>query len=91
MALANPGFANEITNYGAVKSGKTCITCSSCTQMMRDGTTSGCVIHDSDVYAPIYYQGRMKDIEYVRSFAENCRSCIESPCKANCPANIDIP
>lgn len=91
MALANPNYANEILSAGKITSGKTCITCSSCTQMMRDGGVSGCAIQDSEVYGTLYYQGRLKDPEFIKNFAKNCRSCSEAPCAANCPAHMDIP
>ncbi len=91
LALAHPGYANEILAYGELKSKKTCITCSSCTQMMRDGGVSGCVIHDNGVYGSLYYQGRLKDRDFIKNFADNCRSCSEAPCAGNCPANMDIP
>ena len=91
LALANPGFANEILSKGELTSKKACITCSSCTQMMRDGTTAGCAIYDSGVYGSIYYQGRLKDPAYLKGFADNCRSCALAPCASNCPAGMDIP
>jgi len=91
LALANPNYANEILAYGEIKSKKTCITCSSCTQMMRDGGVAGCVIHDNEVYGSLYYQGRLKDPNFIKEFANNCRSCGEAPCASNCPANMDIP
>ena len=37
---------------------KCCITCSLCTQMMRDHGRSGCPVKDSEVYAPLYKESR---------------------------------
>jgi len=59
-ALAYPSFANELAHKGQLDPKKVCITCSSCSQMMKDGVQVGCVIHDQDIYGPIYRSGRMK-------------------------------
>lgn len=59
-ALAYPSFANELARQGRLDPKKVCITCSSCSQMMRDGVQVGCVIHDKEVYGPIYRSGRLK-------------------------------
>lgn len=37
---------------------KCCITCSKCTQIMRDHGKTGCVIRDSEVYALLYQEAR---------------------------------
>jgi 2,4-dienoyl-CoA reductase-like NADH-dependent reductase (Old Yellow Enzyme family) len=58
QSFAYPGFAKEIIRTGKLKRTHTCITCSSCTQIMRDGGMSGCVPFDKDVYGPIYRKGR---------------------------------
>ncbi|MEA1964940.1 MAG: NADH:flavin oxidoreductase, partial [Candidatus Aerophobetes bacterium] len=60
IAIANPGFANELLANGRLNPNKLCITCSRCSQMMRDGVSSGCVTRDSEIYAPIYRMGRLK-------------------------------
>ena len=90
-AFANPDFANELLSAGELKAEKTCVTCSSCTQIMRDGGTSGCVIYDREVYGPIYTRGRLGNEEYVRSLANDCRTCWGASCKGDCPAGMDIP
>jgi len=91
LALAYPGFANELLKTGRISPEKTCITCSSCTQIMRDGGMSGCVIRDKEIYGPIYYRGRLKNREFIDEFAKSCYNCHGAPCKANCPAGMDIP
>jgi len=58
LALANPGFAYELFSKGALAPEALCITCSSCTQIMRDGGRTGCVIRDRPIYGPIYRSGR---------------------------------
>lgn len=62
-ALAYPGFANELLKKGSLTPEKLCITCSSCTQMMKDGVPAGCLVHDSEVYGPIYRAGRARALK----------------------------
>jgi 2,4-dienoyl-CoA reductase-like NADH-dependent reductase (Old Yellow Enzyme family) len=57
--LAYPDFPRDMFNEG-VNPKKVCISCSGCTQIMRDGGMSGCIIRDSDIYGPIYKQGLNK-------------------------------
>jgi 2,4-dienoyl-CoA reductase (NADPH2) len=57
QAFAYPGFAREIIETGKLQRRHTCIGCSGCTQIMRDGGPTGCVSFDSEVYGPIYRQG----------------------------------
>jgi succinate dehydrogenase / fumarate reductase flavoprotein subunit len=58
LAFAYPDFARDLMQKGALDPAKTCIACSMCSQIMRDGGTTGCVIRDKDVYGPIYKEGR---------------------------------
>ena len=90
MGLAYPDFSNDFVKNGKLSGGKVCITCSSCTQMMRDGMVSGCVIRDSDTYASIFYQGRLTNKEYVQDMADSCKNCWGASCGPNCPADIDV-
>ncbi len=57
-AFAYPDFAHDLLARGALDPKKCCITCSRCTQIMRDGGQCGCVIVDREVYGPIYQKGR---------------------------------
>jgi 2,4-dienoyl-CoA reductase (NADPH2) len=57
-AFAYPEFARDLLLKGALDPRKACITCSSCTQIMRDHGCSGCVPLDREVYGPIYAEGR---------------------------------
>ncbi|MFP3937981.1 MAG: FAD-dependent oxidoreductase [Phycisphaerae bacterium] len=90
-ALAYPDFAVDIIENGEMDRHKVCVACSSCTQMMRDGQVSGCVVRDSEVYAPIYRQGRRQSSEKLRELAERCRRCVDPMCATRCPAGVDIP
>jgi len=56
--LAYPDAPYDIMNKGMMDRKKCCITCSKCIQMMRDHTSSGCVIRDSKIYMLIYKQAR---------------------------------
>jgi NADPH-dependent glutamate synthase beta subunit-like oxidoreductase/2,4-dienoyl-CoA reductase-like NADH-dependent reductase (Old Yellow Enzyme family) len=91
LALANPNYANELFKTGKLAQQRTCITCSSCTQIMRDGGKTGCVIRDAEVYGPIYYNGRLGNEAFVKSLAEKCRSCWGASCMGDCPAGVDVP
>lgn len=57
-ALAYPDFAADIITHGRLDPAKVCIGCSACSQIMRDGGMAGCVVRDSEIYSPIYKQGR---------------------------------
>jgi len=58
LAFAYPDFARDILQCGSLDKSKVCIACSKCTQIMRDKGRTGCVIRDSEIYLPIYKQGR---------------------------------
>jgi len=90
-ALANPNFANELLKNKDLAPEKLCITCSSCTQMMKDGDRVGCAVRDSKIYGPIYRAGRLGNIEYVKKLAASCMECSGPPCVEGCPARMDIP
>lgn len=51
--FAYPDFACDILKNGAMKKEKLCLCCSKCTELMRGGSTPGCVIRDS-VYTDLY-------------------------------------
>jgi len=46
MAIANPDFPKQIFQNGIIDKNLTCITCSKCSQLMREGKNTGCVIRD---------------------------------------------
>ena len=51
--FAYPDFANDILK-GGMDEKKICLCCSKCTEIMRAGSTPGCVIRDRDIYADLY-------------------------------------
>ncbi len=52
--LAYPDFPADLMTKGAMEKKKCCIACSKCSEIMRYDGRTGCVIHDSKVYRPIY-------------------------------------
>ncbi len=90
-ALAYPDFARDIVRSGRMDRHKVCVVCSSCTQIMRDGGTSGCVVRDREVYGPIFREGRRNDRDTLRQLAARCRQCPDAMCVTRCPAAVDIP
>ncbi len=90
LALACPDFANRLFRDKYLPTEKMCISCSSCSQIMRDGERTGCVVRDMDIYGSIYRNGRLNNTAYLRKQSENCLQCWEGSCKEGCPADIDI-
>ncbi|MGM0445950.1 MAG: NADH:flavin oxidoreductase [Bacillota bacterium] len=54
QAIAYPDFANDILKKGQMEANKCCIACSKCSQLMKWGSKTGCVIRDSEVYGPVF-------------------------------------
>jgi 2,4-dienoyl-CoA reductase-like NADH-dependent reductase (Old Yellow Enzyme family) len=46
MAFANPDFAKQIFQEGKINKQKSCISCSKCSQLMREGKKTGCAVRD---------------------------------------------
>jgi len=46
MAFANPNFAKQIFEEKLINKKETCISCSKCSQFMREGKSTGCAIRD---------------------------------------------
>lgn len=51
--FAYPDFAKDILRNGELDQKKLCICCSKCTELMRGGTTPGCVVRD-ELYTKLY-------------------------------------
>lgn len=58
LSFAYPDFARDLLARGELDTSRVCITCSRCTQIMRDHGRTGCVPFDREVYGPIYRDGR---------------------------------
>jgi NADPH-dependent glutamate synthase beta subunit-like oxidoreductase/2,4-dienoyl-CoA reductase-like NADH-dependent reductase (Old Yellow Enzyme family) len=91
MSLAYPDYAKDILTKGKLDPNKVCIACSACTQIMRDGGTTGCVVRDNKVYGPIYKHGRMSNRDNLMRLAQHCRKCEQPSCRCACPAGVNIP
>lgn len=61
-AFAYPEFPNEIMHNGGLDPKKCCIACGKCTELMRAGSTAGCVIRDP-AYLPIYRRDVLKEAQ----------------------------
>ncbi|KPU44518.1 NADH oxidase [Oxobacter pfennigii] len=59
-AFAYPDAPKDLLEKGQMDPKKVCIACSKCTQIMRDGGRTGCVIRDTEVYVPLYNEAREK-------------------------------
>jgi len=46
MSFANPNFARQIFEKGMIDKSKTCISCSKCSQLMRENKNTGCVVRN---------------------------------------------
>jgi 2,4-dienoyl-CoA reductase (NADPH2) len=53
-SLAYPDAPKDLMETGAMDPKKTCITCSRCTELMRQDRPVGCVMRDKDIYAAEY-------------------------------------
>ena len=91
MAFAYPDFAKDIIKDSRMYPEKVCVSCSACTQIMRDAGMTGCVVRDNEVYGPIFKHGRMSDRDNLVRLGTACRKCQEPTCQLGCPAGVDIP
>ncbi|WP_371802439.1 oxidoreductase [Candidatus Lokiarchaeum ossiferum] len=60
MAFANPEFGQQIIEQNGLDPKKCCISCSKCTELMRKGTVTGCMIRDAKTYRP-YFKGQSRE------------------------------
>ena len=60
MTFAYPTFYKDYLDKGELDKKMVCIKCSKCSELMRAGTVSGCVIRDSEAYMPYYQKYVMK-------------------------------
>lgn len=90
-ALAYPDLVKDVLLSGAMDPVKCCVTCSACTQLMRDAGKVGCVLKDSDIYGPEYRHQMRFAFDHVKEEAKRCHYCEAASCMEGCPAHIDIP
>jgi 2,4-dienoyl-CoA reductase-like NADH-dependent reductase (Old Yellow Enzyme family) len=53
-SFAYPYAPRDLMDRGKLDPGKVCIACSRCTELMRHGRISGCVMRDTDIYGKEY-------------------------------------
>jgi len=90
-AFAYPGTPQDVIEAGRMDPAKCCVTCSACTQIMRDGGKTGCVVRDSEIYGPQYRLARRFSLDRLQEEARRCRDCEQATCTTGCPAHIDVP
>lgn len=54
MAFAYPAFASAALRGETLDPRRCCIACGKCSELMRAGSTAGCVVRDAAVYGPLY-------------------------------------
>ena len=57
-SIAYPDAPVDVLSGRGMDPKKCCITCSRCTQIMRDQGKTGCVVRDPDIYLPLYRKAR---------------------------------
>lgn len=60
-SFAYPDAPKDVIETGRMNAAKCCVTCSKCTQIMRDHGRTGCVIKDSETYLPLYREARAQE------------------------------
>lgn len=90
-AFAYPDTPGDLLEKGKMDPAKCCVACSACTQIMRDGGKTGCVVRDSAIYGPQYRLGRRLALDHLLAEARRCRDCEEATCTKGCPARVDVP
>lgn len=76
-AFAYPDAPNDILKNNEMKAEKCCITCSKCTQIMRDHGKTGCVIRDSEIYLQLYRQYREEAKNRINSIEKAAKGRSE--------------
>ncbi len=90
-SFAYPDAVHDLLTTEKMDPAKCCVTCSACTQIMRDGGQTGCVVRDSKIYGPLYRAARRLAADHLKAEAQRCRDCIPATCTAGCPARVDVP
>jgi len=90
-AFAYPDSVNDLLTTGRMDQHKVCVACSGCTQIMRDGGQTGCVIRDKEIYGAEYRRARKRSPDMLKKEALRCRDCDAAMCQLACPAGLDVP
>ena len=54
LAFAYPNFAKDIVESSKLDKAKCCVCCNKCSELLRAGLYTGCVVKDTETYLPIY-------------------------------------
>ncbi len=65
-ALAYPDWMDDLAENGVLNPRKVCLTCSRCSQLLRDGGRVGCVVRDAKIYAAEYRKVRRKALNKIK-------------------------
>ena len=60
LTFAYPTFYTDYIQNGCLDKSKVCLKCAKCTELMRAGTVTGCVIRDNECYMPYYKEFVLK-------------------------------
>ncbi len=60
QTFSYPDLARDIVTGRGMRTDRLCLTCGKCTELMRAGSTPGCVVYDKEVYLPLYREKVMK-------------------------------
>lgn len=71
MSFAYPEFPKDLLSGKGMDSRKCCLTCSKCTELMRSGSTPGCVLRDSEIYLPLYREKVLQNEKDIRHMVSN--------------------
>lgn len=63
QTFSYPDLARDIVSGRGMRTDRLCLTCGKCTELMRAGSTPGCVVYDKEVYLPLYREKVMKNGE----------------------------
>jgi 2,4-dienoyl-CoA reductase-like NADH-dependent reductase (Old Yellow Enzyme family) len=61
LAFAYPDFARDLMEKGRLDPDKCCLACSGCTELMRAGGPTGCIVRDREFYRLPRRSGTRKD------------------------------
>jgi 2,4-dienoyl-CoA reductase-like NADH-dependent reductase (Old Yellow Enzyme family) len=61
LAFAYPDFARDLLERGSLDPDRCCLACSGCTELMRAGGPTGCIVRDRDMYKLPRRVGTRKD------------------------------
>lgn len=62
-SFAYPDAPQDLKAQGRMDPAKCCVTCSLCTQIMRDHGRTGCVVRDGQLYAPMYQESHREAVQ----------------------------